>query len=117
MATQDVKTAYETAKADIANLLGFFECELSKERTVVQWGWVETLNKVKNDLIETLSFMSGISQGEIKETLEECRMDVQQNGPQADPYDKAPTPVYKHSNGDGTTTAFTIPDDENKNEQ
>ena len=77
MATQDVKTSYENAKADIANLLGFFECELSKERTVVQWGWVGTLNKVKCDLIETLSFLSGISEDEIKNSLEECRIDAQ----------------------------------------
>lgn len=77
MATQDVKTAYETAKNDIANLLGFFECELSKERTVVQWGWVGTLNKVKSDLIETLSFLSGITEDEIKNSLEECRIDAQ----------------------------------------
>ena len=76
MATQDVKTAYETAKNDIANLLGFFECELSKERTVVQWGWVGTLNKVKSDLIETLSFLSGIAEDEIKNSLEECRIDA-----------------------------------------
>ncbi len=75
MATQDVKTAYDAAKNDIANLLGFFECELSKERTVVQWGWIGTLNKVKCDLIETLSFMSGISEEEIKNSLEECRID------------------------------------------
>ena len=78
MATQDIKNAYETAKADIANLLGFFECELSKERTVVQWGWVGTLNKVKCDLIETLSFMSGISEDEIKNSLEECHIDAQE---------------------------------------
>ena len=77
MENQDVKTAYETAKSDIASLLGFFECELSKERTVVQWGWVGTLNKVKSDLIETLSFMSGISEEEIKNTLEETRIDAE----------------------------------------
>lgn len=76
MATNDVKTAYENAKSDIANLLGFFECELSKERTVVQWGWVGTLNHVRQNLIETLSFMSGFSEEEIKNTLEETRMDA-----------------------------------------
>ena len=51
MATQDVKTAYETAKADIANLLGFFECELSKEFDPINWGHVGTLNKVKTGRI------------------------------------------------------------------
>ena len=88
MATQDVKTAYETAKNDIANLLGFFECELSKERTVVQWGWVGTLNKVKCDLIETLSFMSGISEDEIKNTLEECRIDSEAQTENTNPHAK-----------------------------
>jgi hypothetical protein len=77
MATQDIKIAYETAKNDIANLLGFFECELGKERTVIQWGWVGTLNHVRQNLIETLSFMSGFSEEEIKETLEETRMDAE----------------------------------------
>ena len=76
MATKDVKTAYDNAKTDIANLLGFFECELEKERTVIQWGWVASLKHVRNNLIETLSFMSGISEAEIKETLQECRMDA-----------------------------------------
>lgn len=76
MKNTDVKTAYETAKNDIANLLGFFECELSKERTVVQWGWVGTLNHVRQNLIETLSFLSGFSEEEIKNTLEETRMDA-----------------------------------------
>ena len=77
MATQDVKTAYETVKNDIANLLGFFECELSKERTFIQWGWVGTLKHVRQNLIETLSSMSGFSEDEIKNTLEETRMDVE----------------------------------------
>jgi hypothetical protein len=77
MATQDVKTAYETAKNDIANLLGFFECELSKEFDTLDWGHVGTLNKVKSDLLETLSFLSGFTEESIKETLEEYRIDAQ----------------------------------------
>ena len=77
MATNDVKTAYETAKNDIANLLGFFECELSKEPDIMNWGHVGSLNKIKRDLIETLSFMSGFSEEEIKNTLEETRMDAE----------------------------------------
>jgi len=77
MATQDVKTAYETAKADIANLLGFFECELSKEPEKLNWGQVGSLNKIKCDLIETLSFMSGFTEDEIKNTLEETRIDAE----------------------------------------
>jgi hypothetical protein len=77
MATQDVKTAYETVKNDIANLLGFFECELSKKPETIQWPQVGTLNHVRNNLIETLSFISGFSEEEIRNTLEETRMDAQ----------------------------------------
>ena len=82
MANKDVTTAYETAKTDIANLLGWFECELDKERTVIQWGYVATLNKARQDLIETLSFMSGIDEVLIKDGLAESRMDAQTQNPQ-----------------------------------
>lgn len=74
MAKQDAKTAYETAKKDIANLLGWFECELAKERATIDWTHVGTLNKVRHDLLGTLSFLSGFDIESIKETLEESRM-------------------------------------------
>lgn len=74
MATNDVKTAYETAKSDIANLLGFFECEMSKEPDTINWGHVGSLNKIRHDLIETLSFMSGFDVKEIENTLEETKL-------------------------------------------
>ena len=61
MATNDVKL-------DISHLLGFFECELSKEKEP------DTLNKIRHDLIETLSFMSGFDVKEIENTLEETKM-------------------------------------------
>ena len=74
MAKQDVKTAYETTKKDIANLLGWFECELSKEPANINWAQVGTLNHVKENLLETLSFLSGFETSAITETLEESRM-------------------------------------------
>lgn len=74
MANQDVKTAYETAKSDIANLLGWFECELAKEPESIQWPRVGTLNHVRQNLIETLSFLSGFETREIENSLEESRM-------------------------------------------
>ena len=77
MENTDVKTAYDNAKADIANLLGWFECELSKEPDKLNWGHAGTLNKVKSDLLETLSFMSGFPEESIKESLEEARIDAQ----------------------------------------
>lgn len=74
MANQDVKTAYETAKKDIANLLGWFECELPKTPDKIDWAHVGTLNHVKENLLETLSFLSGFEVETIKENLEETRM-------------------------------------------
>ena len=74
MANETVKTAYDNAKNDIANLLGFFECELSKEPDTMNWGHVGSLNKIRRDLIETLSFMSGFDEKEIENTLEETRL-------------------------------------------
>mgnify|MGYP001431405595 CR=1 FL=1 len=74
MAKEDAKTAYEAAKKDIANLLGWFECELSKEPANLNWAHSGTLNKVRHDLLETLSFLSGFGVDAIKETLEESRM-------------------------------------------
>ena len=73
MAKQDVKTEYETAKSDIANLLGWFECELQKEPEAIQWPRVGTLNHVRQNLIETLSFLSGFETREIENSLEEIR--------------------------------------------
>lgn len=75
MAAQDIKTAYETAKNDIANLLGFFECELSKEPEKLNWGHVGTLETTRNWLIDSLSILSGFSEAEIKNTLDEARLD------------------------------------------
>ncbi|MBL7215219.1 MAG: hypothetical protein ISS71_06030 [Phycisphaerae bacterium] len=74
MENQDVKTAYENAKSDIANLLGWFECELQKEPEIIQWPRVGTLNHVRQNLIETLSFLSGFETREIENSLEESRM-------------------------------------------
>lgn len=74
MAKQEVKTAYETAKKDIANLLGWFECELAKEPKDLNWGHTGSLNRVRQDLLETLSFLSGFDIESIKENLEESRM-------------------------------------------
>ena len=73
MATQDAKTAYDNAKNDIANLLGYFECELQKEPDKLNWGHVGTLETTRNWLIDSLSILSGFSEAEIKNTLEEAK--------------------------------------------
>ena len=74
MAKEDAKTEYETAKSDIANLLGFFECELSKTPKEINWTHVGSLKHVRQSLMETLSFLSGIQVRDIEDTLEETRL-------------------------------------------
>ena len=74
MENQEVKTAYQTAKSDIANLLGFFECELGKQPQTIQWPQLQTLRQVRQNLIEALSFLSGFEAGQIENTLEESRL-------------------------------------------
>ena len=65
------KEAYATARSDIANLLGWFECELAKRPQSIDWGHVGSLQKVRGDLIETLSFFSGNETKMIEESLED----------------------------------------------
>ena len=72
MANEDLKKAYDSAKADIANLLGWFECELDKQPADLNWGHVGSLSKIRQDFVETLSFMSGIEQDLIKDGLAEA---------------------------------------------
>ena len=74
MEKPDVKKAYKTAKGDIANLLGWFECELAKKPETVQWPLVDSLIHVRQNMIETLNFLSGIDTSEIENSLEETRM-------------------------------------------
>jgi hypothetical protein len=74
MAQQDAKTAYTNIKSDIASLLGWFECELNKTPGKIDWTHVGTLNKVKQDLLETLSFLSGFEVETVRESLAENRM-------------------------------------------
>jgi len=73
---EKLKTAYTEAKADIAKLLGWFECELQKEPANLNWGHVGSWNYVRAQLIETLSFISGISEEMIKDSLAEARIDT-----------------------------------------
>ena len=72
---EKTKKAHAEAKADIANLLGWFDCELSKEPDKLNWAHIGTLNKVKSDLLETLSFLSGFSETMIRDGLAEARID------------------------------------------
>jgi hypothetical protein len=73
---EKLRTAYTEAKADIANLLGWFECELQKQPANLNWAHVGTLNKTRCDLLETLSFLSGFSEAMINDGLAEARIDA-----------------------------------------
>ena len=77
MANADVKTAHESVKADIANLLGWFECELDKRPANLNWGHIGSLSKIRTDLVETLSFISGIEIDMITDSLAEARAEVE----------------------------------------
>jgi hypothetical protein len=71
---EKLKKAYAEAKADIANLLGWFECEMQKQTAKLNWGHVGSLNHVRENLIETLAFMSGFDAKEIENTLAESKL-------------------------------------------
>jgi hypothetical protein len=71
MANADLTKAYDSVKTDIANLLGWFECELDKQPANLNWSHVGSLSKIRTDLVETLSFISGIETDMIKDGLAE----------------------------------------------
>lgn len=57
--SDEVKIAYDKAKKDISNLIGFLECELEKEPEDMDWGYVGSLNHIKDNLTETLISING----------------------------------------------------------
>ena len=74
MAATEYKTAdqaYEAAKNDISNLMGFLECELTKKNDVITWPMYGSLRHVRQNLIETLAFLSGIDEKNIEGSLED----------------------------------------------
>ena len=71
---QEAKAAYDKAKNDIANLLGWYECELAKTPAEVNWAHVGTMKNVRGNLIETLCALSGFDAATIMESLEEAQM-------------------------------------------
>lgn len=60
----DLNKEHKKAKFDIANLIGWFECELEKESN--QGSPIDA----RRELIRALALFSGISEEEIKELLE-----------------------------------------------
>ena len=71
--TQRMMDAYRRAQADIASLTDWIECELDKtdDDGEVSWASVGSLNHVRENLIETLAFLSGVEQSQIQRSLDE----------------------------------------------
>jgi len=72
---QRMMDAFKRAQADIASLADWIECELDKEKAdEVTWASVGSLEHVRENLIETLAFFSGVEQSEIQRSLDELHM-------------------------------------------
>jgi len=60
------------ARADIASLLDWFECELERDaHQEATWATLGSLDHVRDDLKHLLAFFSGIEPTEIQRSLEE----------------------------------------------
>jgi len=69
---QRMMDALKRARADIASLADWIECELDKEaKDEITWASVGSLEHVREQLIETLAFFSGLEQSEIQRSLDE----------------------------------------------
>jgi len=72
---QRMMDAFKRAQADIASLADWIECELEKfDDDEVTWASVGSLEHVREQLIETLAFFSGVEQSEIQRSLDELHM-------------------------------------------
>jgi len=73
--TKRMMDAIKRARADIASLADWIECELDKDSDdEVTWASVGSLEHVRENLIETLAFFSGVEQSEIQRSLDELHM-------------------------------------------
>ena len=67
--------AAATLRAEIASLLDWMELELQKdEERPATWPGVGSLTKVKDDLMDTLEFLSGVSKDAIQENLDDLNL-------------------------------------------
>jgi len=70
-----VVIAMNRARSDIANLADWLECELDKDSDdEITWATVGSLEHVKENLIETLAYFSGVEKDEITRNLDELHM-------------------------------------------
>ena len=73
---QRMTDAFKRAQADIASLTDWIECEQQKFENddEVSWASVGSLESVREQLLETLAFFSGVDQAEIQRSLDELHM-------------------------------------------
>jgi len=73
---QRMMDAFKRAQADIASLADWIECELEKfeDDDEISWASVGSLEHVREQLLETLAFFSGVDQAEIQRSLDELHM-------------------------------------------
>jgi hypothetical protein len=72
---QSAIDALQRAQADIASLADWIGCELEKfDQDKANWADVNTLESVRENLMETLSFFSCTDRDEIQRNLDELRM-------------------------------------------
>jgi len=70
--SQHLTQAFRRAEADIASLADWIECELDKhDDAEVTYASLNTLESVRDSLIETLSLFSGVKPAEIQRSLDE----------------------------------------------
>jgi len=70
--TKRMMDALSKARNDIANLTGWLDCELQKyDAQNVTWSTVSSLEHVRENMTETLAFLSGMDQAEIARSLDE----------------------------------------------
>jgi hypothetical protein len=74
---RDAKTEYQNAKFDIASLLNLLGMELDKTPERLNWGHVGELKHLRQNLIETISGLTGRSEHGLREALDEIRQDAQ----------------------------------------
>lgn len=72
---QNVLAAFKRARADIASLADWIECELEKyDDAEVTWATVGSLGYIRDQLMETLESFSSVPRTEIQRNLDELHM-------------------------------------------
>ena len=74
----EIQRAYNHAQQDVSTLIDWLECELEQQPQSLDWGHVGSLNYVRSNLLETLSFYSGFEPKTLERELDELHYDGRQ---------------------------------------